>query len=411
MVEKLTKERVLVCGAYTQKEKEHFQSSMEELKRLVETAQGEVIVENIQHREDINQKTMLGKGKIAEIQEQVIVENIDLVVVNTSLTPRQLANLEEILPCRVIDRTQLILDIFALRARSKEGKLQVAKAQIDYLLPRLTVMNGHLSKLGGGIGTRGPGETKLETDRRHLHRQQLRIQKELKEVKKHRELARKNRTQNSGLNIGLVGYTNAGKSTFLNVLTQAETYEKDELFATLDPLTRQYRLKEGLKMTFTDTVGFIQDLPTTLVEAFHSTLEETQNMDILFHIVDASSPERDEQEKTVLQLLDELDCQSIPVLTIYNKMDQVEGDFVPTQFPHLCLSLKEKGAKEEIETGIIKFLQEIWQPYTYSLSVSEVQKLYALQECTLVEKMEFSEEETYNITGYGNQKYAYLYEK
>lgn len=302
----------------------------------------------------------------------------------------------------VIDRVQLILDIFAMRARSKEGKLQVELAQLEYLLPRLIGQGKTLSRLGGGIGTRGPGETKLETDRRYIRDKITVIKRELKEVAAHRHRTRQKRQDNQVFQIGLIGYTNAGKSTVLNILTQAQTYEQDQLFATLDPLTKKWRMPEGFEVTITDTVGFIQDLPTQLVNAFHSTLEESREVDLLLHIVDASSPSRQQQEETVLRLIEELDLSKIPILTVYNKSDKIDpSHFVPTLFPSVLVSSKSLSGKEQLIQGIKLNLMEILQPYTLTLAQEKGNLLHRLKKETLMLSSEFNEEtQNYLVKGF-----------
>ncbi len=306
-------EKVILVGVETEENYTRFEGSMKELKNLTKTAEGEVVFSLIQKRPKIDQKTVIGKGKIEELLQLVDAYEADLVIFNHELTPRQNQLIVEALGVKVIDRVQLILDIFAMRARSKEGKLQVELAQLNYLLPRLIGQGKQLSRLGGGIGTRGPGETKLESDRRHIRNKITAIKRELKEVTAHRERSRQKRQSSDLFQIGLIGYTNAGKSTILNLLTTAGTYSEDQLFATLDPLTKKWQLPQGMIVTITDTVGFIQDLPTQLIEAFQSTLEESRSMDLLLHVVDASAEDRLQHEQTVVELLNDLDLEQIPV--------------------------------------------------------------------------------------------------
>lgn len=294
------KEKVIIVGVETEENQRYFAESMKELEQLIDTAAGEVVYRLTQKRPQVDRQTLIGKGKLQELTQLADAYEADLVIFNHELTPRQSQLITDAVGAPVIDRVQLILDIFAMRARSKEGKLQVELAQLQYLLPRLAGQGESLSRLGGGIGTRGPGETKLETDRRHIRNKILGVKRELKAVEAHRERNRQKRQSSEVFQIGLIGYTNAGKSTILNLLTQAESYAKDQLFATLDPLTKKWRFAEGFELTVTDTVGFIQDLPTQLIDAFHSTLEESQGMDLLLHVVDASSSDRILQEQTVL---------------------------------------------------------------------------------------------------------------
>lgn len=398
----MTQERVILVGVETERNYSTFASSMNELKSLTKTANGEVIFSLIQKRPQVDRQTVIGKGKLAELQQLVDAHEADLVIFNHELTPRQSQLIGEELGAPVIDRVQLILDIFAMRARSKEGKLQVELAQLDYLLPRLIGQGKNMSRLGGGIGTRGPGETKLETDRRHIRNRITIIKRELKEVAAHRDRTRQKRRDSQVFQIGLIGYTNAGKSTILNLLTSADTYEQDQLFATLDPLTKRWRLPEGLEVTVTDTVGFIQELPTQLIDAFHSTLEESQNMDLLLHVVDAGSHDRQQQEKTVLALMEELSLTQVPVLTIYNKADRIDPEqFVPTLFPNVLISAKSSKGKEQLIQAIKMELMQIMQPYQTVLAANEGKRLNRLKRETLLLTNDFDEEDqTYHLKGF-----------
>ncbi|WP_207941418.1 GTP-binding protein HflX [Enterococcus sp. DIV2402] len=398
----MTTERVILVGVETEENYKNFEESMTELKSLTKTANGEVVFSLTQRRPQVDRQTLVGKGKLEELAQLADAHEADLIIFNHELTPRQSQLIGDAVGVPVIDRVQLILDIFAMRARSKEGKLQVELAQLDYLLPRLVGQGKNMSRLGGGIGTRGPGETKLETDRRHIRNKITIIKRELKEVAAHRERTRQKRKDNQTFQIGLIGYTNAGKSTILNILTSAQTYEQDQLFATLDPLTKKWRLPEGFEVTVTDTVGFIQDLPTQLIDAFHSTLEESQGMDLLLHVVDASADNRQQQEETVLQLMNQLDLGSLPMLTVYNKADKIDDhQFVPTLFPNVLISAKSSKGKEQLIQAIKLAIMESLEPYTLSLQQDEGKLLNRLKRETLLLSSDYEEEtQTYLLKGF-----------
>lgn len=395
-------ERVILVGVETEENYKNFEESMIELKSLTKTANGEAVFSLTQRRPQVDRQTLIGKGKLEELAQLADAHEADLIIFNHELTPRQSQLIGDAVGIPVIDRVQLILDIFAMRARSKEGKLQVELAQLDYLLPRLVGQGKNMSRLGGGIGTRGPGETKLETDRRHIRNKITIIKRELKEVAAHRERTRQKRKDNQTFQIGLIGYTNAGKSTILNILTSAQTYEQDQLFATLDPLTKKWRLPEGFEVTVTDTVGFIQDLPTQLIDAFHSTLEESQGMDLLLHVVDASAENRQQHEETVLNLMNQLELGSLPMLTIYNKADKTDVDqFVPTLFPNVLISAKSSKGKERLIQAIKLAIMESLEPYSFSLQQTEGKILNRLKRETLLLSSDYEEEtQSYLLKGF-----------
>ena len=295
--------------------------SLEELERLAETAGATVLEKHSQQVKTITPATLIGRGKVDEIQKCLQQIHADLVIVDEDLTPAQQRNLETAFKVRVIDRSQLILDIFAQRARSNEGKLQVELAQLEYLLPRLTRQWTHLSRLGGGIGTRGPGETQLEVDRRRIRERIGHLKQRLMTVERTRTLQRKERDEVPFATVALVGYTNAGKSTLMNTLTRAGVFVEDKLFATLDPTTRALRLPNGDKIMIVDTVGFINKIPHSLVEAFKSTLEEVSRADLLLHLVDMANPLYEEQIEVIEKVLGEIGAGEIPTLLVPNKVD------------------------------------------------------------------------------------------
>lgn len=394
-------ERVILLGVELP-DTENFEMSMEELASLAETAGAEVVSSYRQKREKYDSKSLIGSGKLAEIKAIVDADEIDTVIVNDRLTPRQNVNLEAELGVKVIDRMQLILDIFAMRARSHEGKLQVHLAQLKYMLPRLVGQGVMLSRQAGGIGSRGPGESQLELNRRSIRNQISDIERQLKIVEKNRETGREKRTESQVFKIGLIGYTNAGKSTIMNVLTNDKQYEADELFATLDATTKQIYLQNQFQVTLTDTVGFIQNLPTELVAAFKSTLEESRHVDLLLHVIDASDPNHEEHEKVVLDLLKDLDMQDIPRLAVYNKMDRAEN-LVATAFPNVRLSARDKGAKSLLRRLILNEVRDLFEPFSIRMHQSQAYKLYDLNKIALLDPYEWTQEYQL-ITGYIDPK-------
>jgi GTP-binding protein HflX len=305
---------------------EHFEHDLEELRELVYTAGGEPAGTLTQRRDGPHPVTYLGKGKVDELRQQVAVDRIDLVVVDDDLSALQHRNLEEAVGVPVVDRTQLILDIFAQRARTKEGKLQVELAQLTYSLPRLGSAYTKFERQRGGIGMRGPGEQKIDVDRRRVRRRISSVKDELEEVSQHRRVARANRDRTRFPTVALVGYTSAGKSTLLNALAGADVYTDPKLFATLDPTTRRVELPDGAALV-TDTVGFIRKLPHHLVAAFRATLEETVESTILVHVVDASHPQMEAQIEAVLDVLEELGIAEKPIVTVFNKSDRVANTY------------------------------------------------------------------------------------
>ena len=318
-------ERVILFAASTNAS-DDTEESVEELRELVKTAGAETVGVVIQNRENIHPGTYLGKGKIQELKEMVWESGATGVVCDDELSPAQLKNLEDALDTKVMDRTMIILDIFAARAKTREGKIQVELAQLRYRAVRLVGLRNSLSRLGGGIGTRGPGETKLEVDRRRIHERISQLKSELQDVERHRDVVRKQREKSGTLTAAIVGYTNAGKSTLLNKLTGAGILAEDKLFATLDPTTRALTLPGGEKVLLTDTVGFIRKLPHHLVEAFKSTLEEARYCDVILHVVDCSNPQMDMQMHVVYETLRRLDIKDKEIITVFNKVDRPDAD-------------------------------------------------------------------------------------
>ena len=318
------KEKFILVGVETGKDR--MEESLSELEELLDTAGGETVGKVIQNLESINKATYIGKGKVEEIKELAEELGADGIVCDDELSPAQLSNLKDELDIKVLDRTLVILDIFASHAKSSEGKLQVEMAQLKYRSSRLMGLGKNLSRLGGGIGTRGPGESKLETDRRAIRERVSQLRTEIEKVESSRDTLRKHRMSDGIPVIAIVGYTNAGKSTFLNKITDAGILAEDKLFATLDPTTRSLKIPDGEEVLFTDTVGFISKLPHNLVDAFKSTLEEAKYADLILHVADASNPQADEQMKVVYRTLEELKVTGKPVVTFLNKQDKIEKE-------------------------------------------------------------------------------------
>lgn len=317
------KEKVILVAVATS-DSEYVEESVAELAELAKTAGAETVGTLIQNRESVHPGTYLGRGKIEELMELIEETGADGIICDDELSPAQMANLSDMLGTKVMDRTLVILDIFASRASTSEGKIQVELAQLKYRATRLTGFGTSLSRLGGGIGTRGPGEKKLEIDRRLIKTRIAQLNRELEAVKKHREVAREQRSKSRVPVAAIVGYTNAGKSTLLNTLTSAGVLEEDKLFATLDPTTRNLTLKSGQHILLTDTVGFIRKLPHHLINAFRSTLEEAKYADIIIHVVDISNPQMVSQMRTVYETLENLGVSGKPVITAFNKIDCAE---------------------------------------------------------------------------------------
>ena len=397
-------ERVVVVGVQTDETDYDFDYSLEELKNLITNAHGEVVGEVTQKRDSIDHKTFVGKGKLNEIKNYIDELDVTTVVFNQELSPSHMRNIQEVIDAKVLDRIQVILDIFALRARSKEGRLQVQLAQLNYTLPRLAGTYENLSRLGGGIGTRGPGETKLETDRRHIQKQITDIKRELKKVESHRERSRQKRQDSQVIQIGIIGYTNAGKSTLLNQLTEAGTLEKDILFATLDPLSRKLTLPSGITVIITDTVGFIKDLPTQLIESFKSTLEETRNSDMILHVVDSSNDNILSHEETVEELLKDLEMNQIPKMTIYNKADLMKPNFTPLSYPNTIVSAFNKEDMNRLRREMEEFLISNMTYYAASIPSYRGDVLAQLKQETIMIKQKYDKaEQVYDVAGYAKE--------
>jgi GTP-binding protein HflX len=320
-------ERAALVGLITHRARRlEAERSLDELAGLAQAAGADVVLRVLQERPKPDPSTFLGSGKIQLLAVSAADTAVDVVIFDNELTPAQLGQIAEKVGLRIVDRTQLILDIFARRARTREGKLQVELAQLKYLLPRLVGSSAALSRLGGGIGTRGPGETKLETDRRRIRTRIHVISEDIEQVRKRRTRVRERRHKASVPTVALVGYTNAGKTTLFNALTRAEAETSDALFVTLDPLIRQVRLPDSRELLVSDTVGFIDRLPHALVAAFRATLEETADADLVLHVIDAAAPDRDRRMNAVRQVLEEVGALDVPMLEVYNKCDALTPD-------------------------------------------------------------------------------------
>ncbi|WP_170007275.1 GTPase HflX [Bacillus fonticola] len=400
-------ERVLLVGCQTQQtEDEFFQSTMAELEALVKTAGGVVTGTLTQKRERIESATYIGSGKIEELAFLVEETEAELVIFNDELTPSQIRNLSREVEARVIDRTQLILDIFAQRAQTKEGKLQVELAQLEYLLPRLGGQGIALSRQGGGIGARGPGETKLETDRRHIRERITEMKRSLHSVQTNRELHREKRRKSDVFHVAIVGYTNAGKSTTFNQLTQADVFEEDALFATLDATTRKCKLPSGTTVILSDTVGFIQKLPTTLIASFRSTLEEVLEADVLLHVVDGSHEQFNQQIQTVHKILQQLGASQIPEVLVLNKKDKMTEDWAGGSSA-FRMSALDPDDIAHVKQLLEQALSAMLVPYEREVPSDEGGILAKLRRETVVSSMDFEEQTNmYRVAGFERKKEA-----
>ena len=386
----------LSCGSLP--DFDHSDSdTMAELEQLLETAGGQCIFTAMQNRPTPDPRTFIGEGKAREIAELVRQNQVDLLVFDNEISPSQTRALEEIMQCRVIDRNALILDIFADRAKTSEGKLQVELAQYQYLLPRLSGMWSHLVRqtAGGGrspIGTRGPGETQLETDRRHIRQRIARLQRELENVRQIRATQRRKRRKREVPWVALVGYTNAGKSTLLNALTGAGVHANDRLFDTLDPTTKSYRMEDGTEILISDTVGFIRKLPHHLVDAFKATLEELTYADVLVHVIDASSDIWDSQAQVVERLIEELGAQQTPRIVVFNKCDKMPLDFQPRMTGAVHISAKTGEGLEALLAAIRQTLGRDKTRVEFVLPYARASVLDMLYRDADVKKAEYQEE-------------------
>ncbi|MDD6135510.1 MAG: GTPase HflX [Selenomonadaceae bacterium] len=375
-----------------------IEESMAELARLADTAGAKIVGQFTQRKEKPDAAFFLGKGKVSEIAMEIQNTDANLLILDDELTPSQQHNLEQTLGIKVIDRTALILDIFAQRARSKEGKLQVELAQLKYNLPRLGGQGLVLSRLGGGIGTRGPGETKLEVDRRRIYTKIHDIEKQIEGLKKSRNLHRERRKESRIPLVALVGYTNAGKSTLLNKLTGSEVFAEDKLFATLDPTTRHLVLPEKQEILLTDTVGFIQKLPHTLVTAFRATLEEVQEADMLLHVVDCSNENFEQQIAAVVEVLKELKAETKPTIYVFNKADRIDNDNLRLQMLHdrdgICISARTGENLAALQEKIESYFQESQVKLTLLIPYDKGSIITALYALNAVRSTEYAEQGT-----------------
>ena len=352
-------EKVILVGVSTS-DQDDTQKALDELEELAATAGAITVGRVVQNLDQIHPTTYVGKGKLEEIKDLLWETEATGIICDDELSPIQLGNMEDALDTKVMDRTLIILDIFAGRASTNEGKIQVELAQLKYRQSRLTGLGKSLSRLGGGIGTRGPGEKKLEMDRRLIKNRIAQLNRELRDVKRHREITREQRSKNKVPVVAIVGYTNAGKSTLLNHLTGAGVLEEDKLFATLDPTTRNLKLPSKQEILITDTVGFIRKLPHHLIEAFRSTLEEAKYADIILHVVDASKPQVDEQMYIVYETLQNLEVKNKPIITAFNKQDKLEGDPILRDFKadHIVrISAKTGAGLDELQAVIEEVLR------------------------------------------------------
>ncbi|HIR51535.1 MAG TPA: GTPase HflX [Candidatus Avoscillospira avicola] len=372
-LEKPVMEKAVLAGLSADvftREEDATDETLDELEALLETAGGQCVAKVLQHRPAPDPHSFFGEGKAEEIRQLIETTEATMLICDNDLTPSQIRTLEDLTHATVLDRSALILDIFAQRAKTREGRLQVELAQYQYLLPKLSGMGKSMSRLGGGIGTRGPGETKLETDRRHIRSRIARLQADLKEVRQVRAVQRERRIKNAVPVVAIVGYTNAGKSTLLNKLTGAGIPANNRLFDTLDTTTRQLEVSDTLTVLLSDTVGFIAKLPHHLVEAFQATLEELQYADLLLHVIDAGDPERDNHVAVADKLIRQLAKPGTPVLECYNKCDTVDPDDIPRGADKIAISAKTGENLDELLRAIEKALNLQRKKCTFLLPYS-----------------------------------------
>lgn len=391
-------EKVILAGVHTGCKdilSDTTEESIAELKELVKTAGGEVVETIIQNKADIETGTYLGSGKLEELKCAVAAYDADMVVFDNELSPIQLKNISDFVETKVLDRSMLILDIFAMRAKSGEGKLQVELAQLKYTLPRLRGLGAAMSRTGAGIGTRGPGETRLETDRRHISRRIHALEEDIREIKKHRELIRSRRKKDEVLTAALVGYTNAGKSTLLNTLTDANVFAENKLFATLDPTSRAITLPDNRKILLVDTVGFIRKLPHHLVEAFKSTLEEAVVADVLLHVIDASNDAMSDQIEVTKNVLSSIGAMGKPVIGVYNKADLCDDYAGLCHFDHnVIISAKNKTGIDELINTLAEVAPGKKQQYTMLIPYTDGSILSTIHNNQKVLSEEYTESGT-----------------